>query len=401
MTVPVLPNPLARRLFLQRHALAEPPTGPATGQALSDLITRIGFVQVDSINTVARAHHMILWSRRTAYKPDALKRLLEHDRTLWEHWTHDAAILPTVLHPHWQHRFVRDAQRLHGNWRNWFRDGYEAQFDTILRRIEAEGPVTSTDVGVGEARGKGGWWDWHPSKTALEWLWRTGQLAITRRQGFQKVYDLTERVIPPAAGPAPDAQVTADWACTSALGHLGFATPTEIARYWNAVPIDAVKTWAAAALALGEVTLVDIENADGSLRRCLARPDVMQAAADVPDPPTRLRILSPFDPALRDRDRSERLFGFAYRIEVFVPEPKRTYGYCVFPLLEGARIIGRIDVKAHRDDGALRVRALWPERGVTWNVGRQTRLEAELHRLARFADCDRVEFPADWLRAPL
>src|SRR3989338_7790723 len=154
-----------------------PRPAPATGADLARLIDRMGFVQVDSINTVERAHHMILWSRRQSYRPAALKPLLERDRSLWEHWTHDASILPVHLHPLWQHRFARDAERLHKNWKSWFRDGYEAQFDTILRRIEADGTVTSTDVGQGETRGKGGWWDWHQSKTALEWLWRTGQLA--------------------------------------------------------------------------------------------------------------------------------------------------------------------------------------------------------------------------------
>ena len=192
-----LPNALARRLFLHRHALADAPTGAASGAALADLIRRIGFVQVDSINTVERAHHMILFSRRQAYKPEALKPILDKDRAVWEHWTHDASILPIETFPYWKHRFSRDADRLRDNWRRWFREGYEAQFDNILQRITDHGPLTSSDVGEGEARGKGGWWDWHPSKTALEWLWRTGQLAITRRDGFQKVYDLTERVIPP------------------------------------------------------------------------------------------------------------------------------------------------------------------------------------------------------------
>jgi hypothetical protein len=236
MTAPLLPNPLARRLFLHCRALAEQSTGSATGQALADLISRIGFVQVDSINTVARAHHMILWSRRRSYRPAALKPLLERDRHLFEHWTHDASILPMELFPHWHHRFARNAVRLEENWRSWFRDGYTGQFDTILRRIEDHGPVTTTDVGQGEVRGKGGWWDWHPSKTALEWLWRTGQLSITRRNGFQKVYDLTERVIPDAhRRVTSDPQQMIDWACNSALDHLGFATLDEPAAFWKAV----------------------------------------------------------------------------------------------------------------------------------------------------------------------
>lgn len=399
MTLPLLSNSAARRLFLHRHALAELPSGPATGQALADLITRIGFVQVDSINTVARAHHMILWSRRQTYRPDALKPLLERDRHLFEHWTHDASILPVQLFPHWHHRFARDTVRLETNWKTWFREGYTAQFDTLLRRIEDHGPVTTTDVGQGEVRGKGGWWDWHPSKTALEWLWRTGQLSITRREGFQKVYDLTELVIPAAhRAVVPDPAAMIDWACSSAIDHLGFATPGEIAAYWKAVTPTEARDWCRAALGSGQLIETAVEGSAGQTRRHLARPDVLDDAASAPEPPARLRILSPFDPALRDRDRAEFLFGFFYRIEVFVPEPKRTYGYYVFPVLEGARLVGRIHVKAHRDAGALRVRAVWPERGVPLGAQRVQRLEAELDRLARFAGCDRVEWLDGWRR---
>lgn len=392
----LIPNPVARRLFLDRHALSEAPAGPASGQALHDLIERIGFVQVDSINTVARAHDMILWSRRQSYRPPALKRLLERDRTMWEHWTHDASILPTRLHGVWQHRFQRDEQRLEANWKRWFRDGYQAQFDTILNRIARDGPLGTADVGEGEVRGRGGWWDWHPSKTALEWLWRTGRLAITRRDGFAKIYDLTERVIPEALrAPVPEDAVT-DWACRSALRHLGFATSGEIAAYWKAVSPDAARDWCRNALARGEIIEAEVEGAQGQRRKVFVFPDLPEV--DCPDPTPRLRILSPFDPALRDRDRAEFLFGFYYRIEVFVPEPKRVYGYYVFPVLEGDRLVGRIDVKAFRDVGALRVKAFWPEAGVKLTKARRGKLEAELDRLAAFAGCERVEFLDGWER---
>ena len=397
--IPVLPNDAARRLFLHLHGLGEVPAGPAKGADLAALIARIGFVQVDSIPTVERAHHMILAARRPAYRPPALKRLLERDRALFEHWTHDASILPVALFPVWQLRFARDADRLRDNWKRWFRDGYEAQFDTILNRIARDGPVTSSDVGAGEARGRGGWWDWHPSKTALEWLWRTGQLQITRRDGFQKVYDLTERVIPQEhRQPCPPVDAVVDWACSSALDRLGFATPGEICAYWNAVTPQEARDWCKAELAAGRVMEIAVEGADGSRRHSLARPDVAARAADAPAPPARLRVLSPFDPALRDRARAERLFGFHYRIEVFVPEAQRRYGYYVFPLLEGAGLVGRIDMKARRDAGVLQVRALWPEAGVRFGAGRLARLEVELDRMARFAGCDRVGFDDGWLR---
>lgn len=398
----LLPNPLARRLFLHRHALAESPTGPATGGDLAALVRRIGFVQVDSINTVERAHHMILFSRRQSYRPQALAPLIERHRSLWEHWTHDAAILPIETYPYWKHRFARDAQRLHDNWRRWFRDGYEAQFDTILQRITDHGPVTSSDVGEGEARGKGGWWDWHPSKTALEWLWRTGRLAITRREGFQKVYDLSERVIPAEILRTEVSGAEAlDWACGSALDALGFATPAEVQAYWAAAPLPEVRGWMQAAQALGALVPVEVEGADGSRRKAMARPDLLAQAAAAPEVTGRLRVLSPFDPALRDRARAEFLFGFFYRIEVFVPEAKRRWGYYVFPVLEGDRLIGRLDAKAHRAEGVLKVRAYWPESGQRLTATRARKLEAEVQRLAVFAGCERVDYLPEWQRAYL
>ena len=395
MNLPVIPNTAARRHFLDRHALAEGPSGACAGVALAALVDRIGFVQVDSINTVARAHDMILWSRRGAFRPAALKRALEAERSLWEHWTHDASILPVGLWPMWRARFARDEARLHGNWRRWFRDGYEAQFGTILDRIARDGPVSASDVGEGEVRGRGGWWDWHPSKTALEWLWRTGRLAITRRDGFRKVYDLTERVIPDAVRAVEvPAEAVVDWACSSALERLGFATAREVAAYWNAVTGEEARAWLALALRAGRVEEALVEGADGALRRVFAVPGL--AGAAVPEVAGRLRVLSPFDPALRDRDRAEFLFGFRYRIEVFVPEPKRVFGYYVFPLLEGDRLVGRIDVK--RAGEVLAVRAVWPEPGVAWGRGRQARLDAELGRLAGFVGSARVEWQDGWLR---
>jgi uncharacterized protein YcaQ len=401
MALDTLSNPLARRLFLHRHDLGQQPTGTGKGADLLGVIERLGFVQIDSIRTVARAHDLILLSRRQNYRPPALKNLLEKDRTLFEHWTHDASIIPSPLFPQWQHRFDRDAQRLKLGWKRWFRGGYVEQFETILTRIRESGPVTCSDVGQGEARGKGGWWDWHPSKTALEWLWRTGELSITGRENFQKIYDLTERVIPEAhRAPAPDAAAHIDWACTAALDRLGFATANELSAFWAAISIAEARAWCQTALRARRIIEIAVECSDGSLRPSYAWPGVIAAAQDLPPAPPRIRILSPFDPALRDRARAERLFGFFYRIEVFVPAAKRQYGYYVFPVLEGEQLIGRIDTKAFRNEGALRVQGFWPEHGVAMGKGRMARLEEALQRLADFAECDRVEWDDGWLQVP-
>ena len=194
----------------------------------------------------------------------------------------------------------------------------------------------------------------------------------------------------------PSAEDTLDWACSSALDRLGFATSGELAAYWALIGPGAAKDWCRAALARGAVAEAEIEGWSGARRKVFCRPELLDQAP--PAPPARLRVLSPFDPALRDRKRAEHLFGFFYRIEVFVPEPKRQYGYYVFPLLEGDRLVGRLDAKAHRDAGVLRVRALWPETGVKFGAGRLARLEAELGRLARFSGCSAVEFLPGWQR---
>lgn len=401
MPVPQLDNKTARRLFLDRHALAEQPIGAAKGVDLQALIRRLGFVQLDSINTVARAHDMILYSRRPSYRPKHLRQLYETDKTLFEHWTHDAAVIPMDFYPHWQLRFRRDAARLKKQWRNWRRDGFETQFETVLQQVRDHGPVSSSDVGKDEKKGSGGWWDWHPSKTALEYLWRSGALTVTGREGFQKRYDLTERVIDSAFlddATHPHEGETINWCCDAALDRLGFATPGELAAFWATITPAEAKTWCATALAQGEIAEVEIASHDGALRRCFARPETVEQAGQIAPPPGRIRVLSPFDPALRDRARAQRLFGFHYRIEVFVPAPKRAYGYYVFPLMEGDRLIGRIDMKAHRDNGVLHVTAMWPERSVRWSLARTARLEAELARVMRFAGLDRVAFAPDWLR---
>lgn len=402
MTPYRLSNAQARRVFLDRHALSDTPSGPGKGNDLHQLIERLGFVQLDSINTVARAHDLILFSRRPRYRPKALKLLYERDRALFEHWTHDAAVIPMRFYPYWHLRRERDAALLKSRWSAWRRQGFEAQFQPVLDKIAECGPVCSSDVGTGEKRGSGGWWDWHPSKTALEYLWRSGALAVCKREGFRKYYDLTERVLDQTQiGNAPDLEETIDWCCREALDRLGFATPGELARFWDHITPAEAKVWCAEACASGRIIEVEITGVDGSARSAYAWPDLPECSTQAIDPTGRLRVLSPFDPALRDRKRAERLFGFAYRIEIFVPEPKRTYGYYVFPLMEGDRLVGRIDMKAHRDADELRVRAVWPERKVRWGKGRIAALKAELERALPLAGVSRLTFAQDWLRDPI
>lgn len=397
MTRPLFSNTAARRLFLDRHLLLTPKAGTGTGRDLDGVLHDLGFVQVDSVNTLARAHDLILWSRRGRYRPKALERLVAKDRTAFEHWTHDASVIPMPFYPMWRLKFARDEARMRARWSADRRAGWEAEVDTVLRHVADHGPACSLDVGGTEKKASGGWWDWHPSKTALEFLWRSGQLAICHRQGFRKFYDLTERVIPPEWLNAHhnDAEIV-DWAMTAALARLGFGTSGELAAFFDIVTRAEASTWCADALADGRILNAAVELADGTQRPCFTTQAALEAATDLPAPNTRVRLLSPFDPALRDRARAERLFGFRYRIEIFVPEAKRQYGYYVFPVLQGDRLIGRIDVK--RTGTALHVRAFWPETGVVMGKLRRAGLSAELGRLCGLAGTGDVTFAPDWLR---
>lgn len=392
--VRVLTNSEARRLLLARQCLAgDKPAG------LGAIIDRLGYVQLDSIRVVERAHHHILFSRDLAHRPAKLDRLFARDRALFEHWTHDACLIPIAFYPHWRHRFDREAKWISGSegWRA--RMGGSHLAKEIRARIEREGPLRARDIESQTGR-TGPWWGWSREKAALEYLWFTGVLAIAARDGFQKVYDLAERVIPESLRKAnPSHRETVDWACDGALARLGAATAGEIADFWTLASRADVAAWAKREARAKRLIEIGIAGTDGKVRPALARPSLLDELPRLPAPPGRLRLLSPFDPVLRNRQRTERLFGFDYRIEVFVPAPRRRYGYYVFPILEGDRFTGRIDLKADRAKDILRVQGLWLEPPFKLTPARKTRLETELARQARLAGVSAIEFPASALRS--
>lgn len=355
------------------------------------MIEDLGFVQVDTVNAVCRAHHHILHARNQTYREPMLPPLLERDRALFEHWTHDASIIPMAWYSHWHHRFEKFRHKFERQkgWRE--RVGSRETLDEVLKHIQDEGPVSTSDF-AGKSERTGPWWGWSPHKSALEYLWFTGELAIAGREGFRKIYDLTERVIPEAARAEGRSEHEAhvDWACRTAMQRLIIATPPEIAAFWEAISGAEAKAWCQAQL--GEhLTEVEVECHDGSLRKAYALADIEARLAEAAAPPGRVRLINPFDPAIRDRKRLDYLFGFYYRIEIYVPAPKRQYGYYVFPLLEGDRFIGRMDLKADRKADTLRVQGFWPEPKVRLGGGRLARIEAELERCARLAGVSAVD----------
>lgn len=375
MTAPLtIRNADARRLWLASHGL-----GAGSGGDALATIRALGFVQLDTIQVVSRAHHHILWTRQQTYREPMLDKLLRK-RQVFEHFTHDASVLPMEMLPLWQRQFARMKERVGRSW--YVGIAEDAMVAEILGRIREEGPLSTRDFDT--VRESDAMWHRPPHKKALDYLWYAGVLATCHREGVVKVYDLAERVFPEVE-PLPDA-AQIDGLCREALRVLGFGALGELRKFWEACSVAEVASWAERA----DVVPVMIEGADGRLTKGVACPDIETRLAEVAAPPGRLRVLNPFDPAIRDRGRLKRLFGFDYTVEMFVPEAQRVWGYYVYPLLEGDRFVGRLEAKGDRASGVLTVSKLWWEPGVRTSTARVARLEAELARLCRLAGLERV-----------
>jgi uncharacterized protein YcaQ len=386
-------NRAMRRFALDRQGFSDPTRSDFDKEALLRLIYQLAYVQLDSINVVERAHHMILFSRNRHYRREMLSELVERDRQLFEHWTHDACILPTSYYPHWQHRFEVARQRLTSpRWRNRLGPHPQKVLDAVRGRLDREGPLRTRDFADRGTTKRSSWWGWTEEKTALEFLWRSGELGISRREGFEKVYEPMEAVIPSEYWDEKiDWQTSVDWKCREALKRLGAATAVEIAGFWASCSTATVNEWLEAQRSAGGVVDVEVATVDGSRPRPrVALPKSLEELSRAPQSPRSMRLLSPFDPLIRDRKRTAWLFGFDYRIEVFIPAAKREYGYYVLPILEGERFTGRIDLKTHRKEGYLEVIGLWWEPGIRPSPARIKALDRCLARLARFVEVDEV-----------
>ena len=371
-------NREARRLWLWTNGLSQTPVGKLD---VMGMIRALGFVQIDTIRNVTRAHHHILWSRNQNYREKLLWPRLK-GRDLFEHFTHDASLIPMEVLPYWQRQFDRLGQKAAAS--DWFQSGLgQAEIAGIRRRIEKEGALSTHAFDTkAESREM---WARPPHKKALDQMWYAGDLATCHRKNFVKFYDLGERVFPSQLrhdpGHGPGDEEARDWLCDRALEFISVGTCGEVQRFWEAMSAAEAKTWAQRRAPV----MVEVEGADRQWRQAYAVPDIEERLKRAPEPSTRLRLLNPFDPAIRDRARLERLFGFDYRNEMFVPREKRLWGYYVYPLLEGHRFVGRCEVKADRGAGWLRVTGFWPERGVKWTPARMDKFEAELARFARLA----------------
>lgn len=379
-----IPNRTARQLWLATNGLSDTPTGPLD---LGALIQDLGFVQLDTIQVVSRAHHHILWSRNQTYREPMLNRHLAQDRGVFEHFTHDASVLPMAFLPMWQRQFRRMRDKVSRS--SWYgKHLADDHLDHIRRRITQEGALSTHDFDT-KIEGAREMWKRPPHKIGLDYLWYAGELATCHRDGFTKYYDLAERVFPEdlRSQEVPD-QEQIDWLCHAALDRICVGTQGEIRKFWDATEVLEVAEWAERSAS--SLVPVQIESAEGGWTTALAAPDIEERLAGLTPPTSRLRILNPFDPAIRDRARLKRLFGFDYTVEMFVPAAKRVWGYYVYPMLEGDRLVGRIEVKADRKQDTLSVQNLWWEPGVRVTEQRRAKLEGELVRLARLADVSEI-----------
>ena len=374
-------NSQLRQLWLAAHGLASAPSGAVD---VMSIIRRLGFLQIDTVRNVVRAQDHILWSRNHRYREDMVWDALRR-RELFEHFTHDASLIPMDVYPLWQRQFHRLGEKAARA--EWYQSGLaQAETEAIHARIKAEGPLSTH--AFDSARDSTEMWSRPPHKKALEQMWYAGVLGTAERRNFVKYYDLGARVFPPVPPDRPDAKAAGAMLCDLAMDRMGIANAGEIRRFWEAVPPDEVRDW----IASRDLIAVRVQAADGTWQDSWAVPDLTARLEGLLPPSTRMRIINPFDPAIRDRKRLQRIFGFEYTNEMFVPQAKRKWGYYVYPLLEGNRFVGRLEAKADRDAGLLRVTGFWPETGVRWGRGRAARLSAELDRFARLAGVQALPF---------
>ena len=377
----------ARRIALAAQGFAAP-RAPQVGTArLLKTLAGIGLLQIDSVNVLVRSHYLPLFSRLGPYDAALLDRAAWSRggrRRLFEYWGHEASLLPLYLHPLLRWRMAR-AERGEGVYRSIARFGRERRpfIDAALAEIADRGPLSASELAVA-GRARGSWWGWSEGKIALEWLFWAGRLTVAGRRtaGFERVYDLPERVLPAEALaqptlPEPEAQRAL---LRLAAQALGVATERDLREYFRLPPADA-KTRLAELVEAGDLRAVQV--------RGWERPAYLWPAARIPRRVEATALLSPFDPLVWERARAERLFDFHYRIEIYTPAAKRRHGYYVLPFLLGERLVGRVDLKAERASRRLLVNAAYAEPEVDLEAAAEA-LREELRSMAKWLGLEGV-----------
>jgi hypothetical protein len=343
-------------LFLERQHLDRPRARRLTAASLARFAEDTGGIQLDSINVVDRAHHLTLWSRFGPYDRVRLERLIYRRRVLFEYWAHVACLVSAAHFPAWR-RAMLDYRHRHKGW-----TGFLKRNPTLLRTVEAairaRGPLGNAHFERARP-GPSGWWSWKPATHALDFLWMSGRTTVHSRIHFQKRFDLLERVLPDALAQAPlDARAFRRWHLERSLHAMGAATELDVRMYLTFPRTGATDRAGVLREMLQRGEVVEIEVAgDRGHWYALARDLESLGAAGRQRAASRgATLLSPFDSFLWHRDRVVRLFGYDYRIEVYLPAGKRTFGYYALPLLVDGQLVGRVDTKLQRDERRLELR---------------------------------------------
>ena len=378
----------ARALALAAQGFDTPrPANKATQRHVNSLISRLGVIQIDSVNVLVRSQELPLFSRLGNHDRNAIPKATE-SKKIFEYWGHEAAHLPVEIHPLF--RWKMEAARL-GKARHWgltsFYDDNKAFVKRMLKHVETNGPTTAREFSTRtEKRGadKKTWWDWDESKTALEYLFLTGQL-MSRGRGtdFARIYDTPERVLPQQVldAPTPTEHDARKQLLVRSAITQGVATAGDLADYYRQKPA-AVKPLIAELVEEGELRAVTVEGwtEKAFMHRSAKLPKQLHATA----------LLSPFDSLVWCRPRNERLFDFHYRIEIYTPKEKRKFGYYVLPFMMNGQMVGRVDLKADRANSKLLVHSVHTEKGVKRSSINDA-LNAELGLLANWLDLEHVK----------
>ena len=355
---------------------------PSGKEGVVQAVERLGYVQIDTISVIQRAHHHTIWSRCPDYTVDMLHELQATDRRVFEYWTRAACYLPMC-----DYRFSLPRKRAVAKEGNPWLNTAEVKVIAhhVLERIRTEGPLRSADF-KDTRKQRGSWWDWKPAKRALEMLFDTGELMVTERRGFQRVYDLTERVLPPETDVTfPEAGEIGRYVVRRVLGSRGFAISRDFR--WERHRPSSVDEALRDLVATSEVVPVQIP---GVKDQAYALAHALDAATRQTRRKKLLHILSPFDGSVTDRRRLADLFGFDCKLECYFPADKRQYGYFCLPILWGLQFVGRIDAKADRKEKVLIVKSLMFDADFAKWDAIAVPLADKLVAFARFNGCERV-----------
>jgi uncharacterized protein YcaQ len=367
----------ARSLAIKSQGLSSPVFGRGKKGALA-AIEHLGYIQIDTLSVASRSHHHVLWSRVPGYQEKHLHELLEKDRSIFEYWSHAASYLPMS-----EYRFSLPRKKEYADGgSHWFAQDKKVK-KFVFDRIRAEGPLQSKDFEF-KRQGPGNWYEWKPAKKALEQLFMEGKLMVAGRKGFQKVYDLAERVLPASVDLSfPSEKEYANFLIMKAVSSHGFAELKEIS-YLRKGMKPVIEKAAAQLLKEGKIEHLSIE---GSKLIYLTMPGKLDELKAVPQD---VNILSPFDNLVIQRKRLQQLFDFDYVIECYVPEAKRKYGYFCLPILHGDKFVARFDPKADRKEKVFHLKTTHFEKGFEPQQSFNKKFAAQLKKYAAFNGCSKV-----------